>query len=140
MDPNHSDPGVEICYLLSPNFVTMTWVLTIVILVLILLAWLLLSPIELEIDTASLRARLNWAGIGNANIWYDGQWWIFFRVFFYERQKALRRSRDAGEARDARGKDAEKAKDAGKAKDARENKRTTAAPAFYQDDQKPQVL
>ena len=62
----------------------MTWILAIVILLLLLLSWMLVSPLILELDTRS-GARFTWTGIGRASVWYDGEWWMFFRVLFYSK-------------------------------------------------------
>lgn len=67
----------------------MAWILIIVILVLLLACWLLLSPFLLELDTASLSASFTWKGIGNANVWYNNEWWLFFRIFFFHKKIKL---------------------------------------------------
>jgi len=67
----------------------MTWILTIVILLFLLLCWMLLSPLVLELDTASEKAMFTWPGIGSASLWHDGKWQIFLRVFFFSKKFAL---------------------------------------------------
>jgi hypothetical protein len=67
----------------------MTWILTIVILVILLLCWLLFSPFLLELDTASACARFSWRGIGEARAWYDGKWWMEFRILFFHKKLKL---------------------------------------------------
>ena len=72
---------------------SMTWILIIVILVLLLLCWLLFSPFLLELDTASSSARFTWWGIGAASVWYEGGWWIYFRIFFFHKKMSLGKRR-----------------------------------------------
>ena len=61
----------------------MTWLLTILLALCILLAWILLSPVVIEIDTRVLRAQIRWFGIGHAKLWYDDEWQFSFRVLFF---------------------------------------------------------
>jgi len=71
----------------------MTWILIIVILVLLLLCWLLFSPFLLELDTATSSARFTWWGIGTASVWYEGGWWMYFRILFFHKQMRLNKRR-----------------------------------------------
>ncbi len=50
---------------------------------------MLASPLLLELDTKSASARFTWPGIGKASVWYDGEWWLFFRVFFFRKKMKL---------------------------------------------------
>lgn len=63
----------------------MTWLLVIVLLLILLLSWLLLAPLQLEIDTRQPAANIKWVSIGRAAIWYDEEWWFSFRVFFFHK-------------------------------------------------------
>lgn len=66
----------------------MIWLWIILLLIILLALWLLLAPMQLEIDTRLPGAGLRWFSIGRARIWYDKEWWLSFRVFFY--RKTLR--------------------------------------------------
>lgn len=63
----------------------MTWLLVIVSFIILLLVWLLLAPLQLEIDTRKPAATIKWISIGSAAIWYDEEWWLSFRVFFFHK-------------------------------------------------------
>ena len=67
----------------------MTWILTIVILLFLMLCWMLFSPLVLELDSSSPSASFTWPGIGKALLWYDDQWRIFFQVFFFRKELTL---------------------------------------------------
>lgn len=67
----------------------MIWLAGILIFICLLLLWLLLSPLQLEIDSRESQARIKWASIGNATIWYDDDWWLGFRVLFFQRKIRL---------------------------------------------------
>jgi len=67
----------------------MTWILTIVILLFLLFCWMLVSPLLLELDSASETARFTWPGIGSASLSHDSHWQIFFRVFFFSKKLIL---------------------------------------------------
>lgn len=47
------------------------------------LCWLLVAPIELEINTETPVAAFRWVSIGSVRVWYDEEWWISIRVFFF---------------------------------------------------------
>lgn len=63
----------------------MIWLLFILLLLLALVLWFLLAPLQLEIDSRQPVARLRWISIGRAAIWYDEEWWLSFRVFFFHK-------------------------------------------------------
>lgn len=67
----------------------MTWILTIVILLFLLLCWMLVSPLVLELDSSTSSAKFTWPGIGKACLWYDGQWRIVFHIFFFRKKLNL---------------------------------------------------
>jgi hypothetical protein len=50
-----------------------------------LLCGLLISPIELEVDTRIPFVTLRWHCIGQAVIWYDNKWWLNMRIVFYKK-------------------------------------------------------
>ena len=64
----------------------MIWVLGILIFICLLLLWLLLAPLQLEIDSRKPGASLKWVSIGNATIWYEEEWWLSFRVLFFHKK------------------------------------------------------
>lgn len=68
-----------------PNLCRMTWLLVILSFIILLLLWLLWAPLQLEIDTRKPAANFKWSGIGRANVWYDEEWWLSFRVFFFHK-------------------------------------------------------
>jgi hypothetical protein len=73
---------------LLPNLCGMVVLLVILLLLLALVLWLLWAPLQLEIDSRQPVARLRWISIGRAAVWYEEEWWLSFRVFFF--QKTLR--------------------------------------------------
>ena len=61
-------------------------VLLIILIVLLgFIAWLIFSPLVLEIDTRMPQAAIRWIRIGKARVWYDNEWWLSFRIFFYRK-------------------------------------------------------
>jgi hypothetical protein len=64
----------------------MIWVAGILIFICLLLLWLLLAPLQLEIDSRKPGAALKWVSIGNAAIWYEDEWWLSFRVLFFQKK------------------------------------------------------
>lgn len=63
----------------------MIWLVIMLLSLLTLLCWLLISPVELEIDSRIPSAKLRWFSIGKAVIWYENEWWLNFRVLFYRK-------------------------------------------------------
>ncbi|MGZ8557234.1 MAG: hypothetical protein ACXWWC_02820 [Chitinophagaceae bacterium] len=63
----------------------MIWLLVVLASLLIFLGWLLVSPVELEIDSRIPNAKLRWASAGKAVIWYDDEWWLSMRILFYKK-------------------------------------------------------
>ena len=62
----------------------MIWLIIILVLILFI-AWLLLSPVIMEIDTRVPHAGLRWVSIGNVNIWYDEEWWLSMQILFFRK-------------------------------------------------------
>ena len=67
----------------------MMWI-TIIIILLLILCWLFLNPLELQIDTRTPQASLRWINIGKAIVTYDNEkWWLKVRVLFFYKQSDL---------------------------------------------------
>ena len=67
----------------------MIWIIIITPLFL-LLAWLLLSPLELIIDTRIPVAAIRWIGVGKARVIYEKEeWWMNVSILFFRRKWAL---------------------------------------------------
>ena len=62
----------------------MIW-LIILLAILSFITWLLISPLIIEVDTRIPGAGLRWLGIGKAFVWYENEWWLSFRIFFYRK-------------------------------------------------------
>jgi hypothetical protein len=63
----------------------MIWVIGIAALLILILYWLLVSPLVIEIDTRLPQAELRWISIGNVRIWYENEWWLSMRIFFFRK-------------------------------------------------------
>lgn len=94
---------------LSPVFIWIfvhVFVLLIILSLLILLLLLLLYlPIMLEVDSRIPHAGLRWTGIGEAWIWYEDEWWLSFRIFFFTKKISLsgiKRNKKRNEKKPAR--------------------------------------
>jgi hypothetical protein len=60
----------------------MLWIL--LSLIILLPAWILLSPLELKIDTRVPVIMIRWKVIGSATLLYeDEEWWLKIRVLFF---------------------------------------------------------
>lgn len=56
----------------------------------LMITWILLSPLSLDIDTRIPAASFGWKGFGNAVIIYqEEEWWIRFRIFFFRKELNL---------------------------------------------------
>jgi hypothetical protein len=64
-------------------------VIIILLFIAIFIFWLLVSPVVLIIDSREPSAMLKWMSIGKAVIWYDDEWWLQFRVFFFQKKIRL---------------------------------------------------
>lgn len=63
----------------------MLWI--ILLLIILLPAWLLLTPLEFKIDTRVPVIMVQWKSIGNATIFYeDEEWWLKVRVLFFSKK------------------------------------------------------
>lgn len=72
----------------------MIWVLGILLFICLLLLWFLISPFIIEIDSRKPLAMLKWVSIGKAAIWYDEEWWLGFRVLFFQKKIRLSSIKD----------------------------------------------
>jgi hypothetical protein len=62
------------------------WVI-IFILPLLILGWLLLAPLQLQIDTRIPEISFRWISVGKAKIVYEqDKWWLKISVFFFFKQ------------------------------------------------------
>jgi hypothetical protein len=68
----------------------MVWIITALALLLLLIGWLLLSPIEMDIDTRVPHATFQWLSIGQATIVYENEeWFVKVRVLLFHKQWLL---------------------------------------------------
>lgn len=63
----------------------MIWVIILLIFLSICI-WLLLSPFIIEVDTRIPQVGIRWISIGKMRIWYEDEWWLSFRIFFYTKK------------------------------------------------------
>ena len=63
----------------------MLWIAVILLLLILLLCWLLLSSLNIELDSRVPRAGIKWGTIGNAGIWYEEGWRMHVHVPFYQK-------------------------------------------------------
>ena len=63
----------------------MFWLIVISGSICFLFCWLLVSPVELEIDTVSAKAEFRWLSVGAIRVWYEDEWWLSMRVFFFRK-------------------------------------------------------
>jgi len=67
----------------------MIWIIIAALLV-IVVCWFLLSPLELQIDTRIPQASVQWIGIGKAVLVYEKEeWWLKVRVLFFYKKWSL---------------------------------------------------
>lgn len=63
----------------------MLWI--ILLLLVLLFTWILLSPLQFEIDTRVPIIRVRWKSIGNATLFYKNEiWWLRIRVLFFSKK------------------------------------------------------
>jgi hypothetical protein len=63
----------------------MLWI--ILLLIILLLAWILLSPLEFKIDTRVPVIMVQWKSIGNATLFFEGEeWWLQIHVLFFSKK------------------------------------------------------
>jgi len=65
----------------------MIWVIILIVLI-SFISWLLISPVVIKVDTMIPMTELRWVSIGNVRIWYETEWWLSFRILFF--QKTIR--------------------------------------------------
>lgn len=63
----------------------MIWLFVILGFLVLLFCWLLIAPVELEIDTVHAQAIFRWLSIGGVRIWYEDEWWLSMRIFFFHK-------------------------------------------------------
>ena len=65
------------------------WVI-ILIVPLLILGWLLLAPLQLQIDTRTPEISFRWISVGKVKMVYEqGKWWLKISVFFFFKQWEL---------------------------------------------------
>jgi hypothetical protein len=67
----------------------MTWLVFILLLLLLFIAWLLIAPLVVELDTDKASCRLSWGSIGSCSIYFENEWWLEYRVLFYQQKIRL---------------------------------------------------
>jgi len=63
----------------------MIWIIGTIIFFLLILCWLLLSPLVMELDTRIPGAAVQWLNIGHAELWYDEEWFLSMQLLFYHK-------------------------------------------------------
>lgn len=71
------------------NFISMIWVIGIILLLLLIISWFLLSPVLIEIDTRIPAASIRWISIGEGMIWFEEEWFFRFRILFFSKTISL---------------------------------------------------
>jgi len=63
----------------------MLWV--VLLLIILLLVWILLSPLEFKIDTRVPVIMIRWNAIGSATLLFENEeWWLKIRVLFFAKK------------------------------------------------------
>jgi len=63
----------------------MVWIVS--LLILLLLIWILLSPLEFKIDTRVPVIMIRWKAIGSAALIFENEeWWLKIRVLFFSKK------------------------------------------------------
>jgi len=73
------------CLARLPNLYIMAWWIIVLLSLLFFICWLLISPVEVEIDSRIPRAKLQWVGIGTAVLWYDDEWRLSMYILFFRK-------------------------------------------------------
>ena len=63
----------------------MAWWIIVLVSLLFFICWLLISPVEVEIDTRIPHAKLQWFGIGTAALSYDDEWRLSMHILFFRK-------------------------------------------------------
>jgi hypothetical protein len=81
--PNDSGHFISpVCFLI----LLMLWIILLLI-ILLPVAWILLSPLQFEIDTRVPVIMVQWKSIGNATLFYEDEvWWLQIRVWFFSKK------------------------------------------------------
>ena len=62
----------------------------IILFIILLLAWILVSPLELKIDTRIPEIIIRWRSIGSASVVYENdEWWLHIHVLFFNKNWSL---------------------------------------------------
>ena len=77
-------------FIYSPcSGISCVWAIIFIFLLLIL-GWLLLAPLQLQIDTRTPEISFRWISVGKAKMIYEqGKWWLKISVFFFFKQWEL---------------------------------------------------
>ena len=67
------------------NLYIMAWWIIVLLLLLFFICWILISPVEVEIDSRIPHAKLQWFGIGRASLWYDDEWRLSMYILFFRK-------------------------------------------------------
>ncbi len=66
----------------------MIWIT--ILFIILLLAWILVSPLELKIDTRIPSVIMRWKSIGRASVVYkNDEWWLNIHVLFFHKNWSL---------------------------------------------------
>ena len=65
-------------------------ILIIILFIILLLAWILVSPLELKIDTRIPEIIIRWRSIGRASVVFENdEWWLHIHVLFFNKNWSL---------------------------------------------------
>lgn len=67
----------------------MVWLYGILIFICLLLTWLLIAPVELEIDSRNASAEFRWLTVGFCRIYWQQHWQLQFKILFYQKHISL---------------------------------------------------
>jgi hypothetical protein len=60
----------------------------------VIIVWLLLAPVIIEADSRVPNFSLRWWGVGHADIFYDGEWTVKWKLFFFGKTMKLQPRRE----------------------------------------------
>ncbi len=67
----------------------MIWII-IILFILLIIGWILVSPLELKIDSRIPEIIIRWRSIGRASVIYDNdEWWLNIHVLFFNKSWSL---------------------------------------------------
>lgn len=67
----------------------MIWLFGILLFFLLLIVWVLCSALVLQVDTRVMQADMRLGYMASASIWYDSEWRLGVRVFFFRKTMRL---------------------------------------------------